>query len=479
MYAVGLNKNDEGKAELVLGLKADSKAALDPTLTTPELSKLFEDAKKAAGKTAEPVKSGGDGSYPAPPESQVNTPLPLYVEPPEDAAVAKVTLRYKPFGGTQYKSVDMKKMGKGYGVEIPCDEVTTTGDIKYYFAFTGTDGDTAGSLGTPKDPFKTKIKNELDGDAPKLPGKKPPEQCKDKGDCPPGLPGCESKGKHGDKGWGAACEQSSECKEGLSCPNGTCEEGGGDTPPEEKKRMNLISVGAEFDFLVLNSAQNVCSGANAAYVCFLSGSSNQYGVPVTMGAAGSVSGNPLNLPNTDGIAGGGAFAGARILVGYERQFVKKLGFTGGVRVGYAFGGPSSPSNSSSIESPAKAFLPVHVEGRISYYLFNSMMEPKKLRPYGFVAGGFAQVNASVPVALCDGQPAATPGINCGSNTAGQGIVRQVSAYQLTGLSFAGFGLGTTLGITPVFGLSAELKFMFLVPTFGVAVSPTISPVFNF
>src|SRR5262249_26263424 len=156
---------------------------------------------------------------------------PIYIEPSDEVPLAKVTLRYKPFGATQYKSVEMKKMGKGYGAEIPCEDVTTTGDIKYFFAFTGTDGEAAGGLGSNKEPFRTTIKNESEGDAPKLPGKKPPSQCKAKGDCPPGLPGCEEKkssgGPRGDKGWGSSCDQTQECKEGLMCLNGTCAEDNG------------------------------------------------------------------------------------------------------------------------------------------------------------------------------------------------------------------------------------------------------------
>ncbi len=210
------------------------------------------------------------------------------------------------------------------------------------------------------------------------------------------------------------------------------------------------------------------------------------------GTSNQFFGTPVAFKNTDGISGGGAFAGARILVGYDRQLLKKVGLTLGLRIGYAFGGPSAPENLINGQPPplvgggeppqnvALGFAKYHAEARLSYFIFNSMMEDKKLRPYVFVGGGAGQVNASVSVAICDSNITAadatlktcqTPGVNS--------VVRSVNAYQVTGLGFAEFGAGTTFGITPLFGLAAELKFMFMVPTFGVVISPNIGPVFNF
>jgi hypothetical protein len=513
VYSIGLSKNDEAKTEFAAALKADPKAALDPALSNPDLVKLFDEVKKAGGGGSKSTDSGPktpekapvtDAGHTPPPESQVNTPLPIYVEPSDDVPLSKVVLRYKPFGATQYKSVEMRKAGKGYAAEVPCEDVTTTGDVKYFFAFTGADGEAAGGLGSTKEPFKTTIKNELEGDAPKLPGKRPPEQCKEKGDCPPGLPGCEpAKGggggaKRGDKGWGSSCDQTTECKEGLVCLNGTCDEdksgggggegggggGGGDAP---KKRMNLVGLGVQFDFLSLKSTQTACDGTDPSYSCYLQGSSNQF------------FGKPVAFSNTDGIQGGGAFAGVRILVSYDRQLLRKVGLTVGVRIGYAFGGPASPSNLDANGNPpslvggapppqnvAFAFHPLHVEGRLSYALLGSMMDDKKFRPYVFVGGGAAQVNAAVGVTLCDSNVTqadkSTPGTrSCiDPNTKlPVGVARTVDAYQVTGLGFVGFGAGTTFGITPLFGIAAELKFMVMVPTFGVSISPNIGPVFNF
>jgi hypothetical protein len=451
---VGLNKPADAKAAFIAAFKADPKASLDSSLTTPELIKIFEDA-----------------NHTPPKEAQVNTPLQLYVEPSDETPLSKVFLKYKPFGATQYKSVEMTKMGKGYGAQVPCEDTGTTGDLKYYFTFTGTDGEGAGNLGTSKDPFKVPVKNEVDA-VPHYPGKKAPDQCKEKADCPPGLEGCPSGVKHGDKGWGSSCELTSECKEGLTCLNGACEEGsgggtgGGGGGP--KRRMNLISAGVEIDALILSGKSNVCSpGTGGAYACFKAGTSDQYfGTPLT------------NVPTTNGISGGFGLGDVAILIGYDRQIVRSLGLSLGVRLGFAIGGSPTPDNVPANTQGALPFLPVHAEGRVTYHILNnSIMEDKKFRPFVFLAGGLAQVNAGVPVTVCD-PGAGTLGVPNGCGASGAGPV-ELKAYQITGRNFFGLGAGTTFGLTPLFGLAFEVKMMFMVPTFGVVFAPTISPVFNF
>jgi hypothetical protein len=498
VHGVGQNKMDDAKADFVNALKADPKAALDASLTTPELTKAFEEAKKSAGggssskpdKTPDKPAPAGDAQHKPPAESQVNTPLPIYVEPSDEVPLSKVTLRYKPFGATQYKSIEMKKMGKGFGVELPCEDVTTTGELKYFFAFTGADGDAAGGLGSNKEPFKVVIKNEIEGDAPKLPGKKAPEQCKEKGDCPPGLPGCEDKkggggGKRGDKGWGSSCDNTQECKEGLVCLNGTCEEGkggddkgggGDDGDKNAKKRMNLVGAGVQFDMLVINGAQDVCSGTNSSYQCFKQGTSDQF------------FGYPVAFKNTNGIQGGFGFADVRIYASYDRLLLKNIGLALGVRFGVAIGGTPSPGNldgsgnppkgSNPAIAPAVGFPPIHGEARLSYFILNSMMEDKKFRPYVFIGGGVGKVSASVPVAVCDKDVKMGEGTG-GCMTTPASTARNVDAYQITGLSFLDVGAGTTFGVTPLFGFFVEAKAMFMIPTFGVVIAPAIGPVFNF
>jgi hypothetical protein len=484
VLGVGLNKPADAKAAFIAALKADPKAALDPSLTTPELTKIFEEAKKGKGASSGGTpRPKGDSQHTPPPESPVNTPLPIYIVPTEEIPLSKVVLRYKPFGEKTYKSVELKKIDKGWGGEVPCADVTTTGDIKYFFAFTGTDGESAGNLGSSSEPFRTTIKNELEGDPPKLPGKSPPRKCRDR-TCPPGFGGVDcsemvsvDKGQcktRGEKGWGSTCESNCECKSGYACLNGSCEEdkGGNATSGGDgkKKRMNLVSVGVELDMLIVKGASDVCtltSEAASSYACFTPGTSHQF-----FGATKA-------FETTNRVQGGFAYGDVRILAGYDRQLVKSVPLSVGARIGFAIGGSPTPDNVPNGANGALGFLPLHAELRASYHFLGSMMEDKKFRPYVFISPiGFAQVNASVPVTVC-GQPFPgdpTPKQTCPDKTS---YAFNLNAYQITGRNFSGLGVGTTFGITSLFGLYAEAKVMFMWPTFGVVIAPTLGPVFNF
>ncbi len=480
IYGAGMSKLDQAKDEFILGLKADASAAVDTALTNPDLDKVFAEAKKtvgggttgAGGGTATPKKppasDGEAGTHKAPPEQAVNTPVPVYMEPSEEQPSSKVTLRYKPFGSKTYKSLELKKMGKGFGGEIPCEDVTTTGEIKYFFALTDESGEAAGTLGTTKDPYKVTIKSEIEGEPPTLPGAKAPDQCKEKVDCPPGLPGCPASssgaggGKRGDKGWGASCEETQQCSQGLVCLNGTCEEGkddgSGGGKETKKSKRNLVSLGLQIDALLIGSKNDVCSvprpDETSSYSCFVQDTSKQFdGIVATS-------------PGTNGIQGGLGVAGVRLLLGYDRQLFQNIPLTLGVRLGWAFGGSPSPENVTKNIQPANSFLAFHGEARATYH-FLGFFEDKKFRPYAFIGGGLAQVNASVPVDVCD----TTAGAAC--------KLVKVDAYQITGLNFIGFGAGTTFGITPTFGVAAELKIMIMVPTSGFVLAPTFGPVMAF
>ncbi len=82
----------------------------------------------------------------------------------------------------------------------------------------------------------------------------------------------------------------------------------------------------------------------------------------------------------------------------------------------------------------------------------------------------------MPVNVCDTTPGIQGGRNCAS---GKGVSTTVDAYEITGLNMISFGGGSTFGITPTFGVSAELKIMLMVPTFGLVIAPTLGPVVAF
>lgn len=525
------NKLDLAQESFFAALKADPGAALNESYTTPELAKAFEAAKKKAGVTGKPApvatgekpagetgekpagggetgetetpsrKPAGDLNHTPPAEQVVNTPVPIYIEIPEEVGAVKATLRYKPFGGNKWKTLEMPRVGDGYGAEIPCEDVTTTGDIKYFIIAKDDAGDPVGTAGSMKEPYKVPIKNEIEDEPKPLPGKKAPEECKAKEDCPPGLPGCPgggAGGPRGEKGWGSTCEDTLECKAGLVCLNGTCEEdtgagGSGPSKPSTGKK-NIIGAWGQLDLLLISGGENVCSGTDPSYVCFKAGQDEQF------------YGLPTDQRGTNGIQGGFGVGGARAMVSYDRdivQFAGMLNLVLGARVGFAFGGsPSSATppfrfadtvvdeDNDPIRTPhvqANGFLPLHLEARAALFFGPNAFEAGKLRPFAFIGGGLAQVNAAVPVTVCDrvdeeGDPIDSPGGSCknfNNDATKPTKARKLDAYQITGLNFIGLGGGLNYGITPNIGVTFELKVMFMVPTFGVVFAPTLGPVFAF
>lgn len=499
VHGVGQGKLDLALEDFKKAIAADPSAKLIEGLTTPELEEKFKEAQ--AGGAATPPEgegdkpegdepegeAGGDFPHEAVTESAVNTPIPVYVKIPDELGATKVVVRYKPFGGDKWKSVNLERTGAGFGGYIPCADVTTTGDVRYHVIATDESGSPVATAGSAKQPFKVQVKNKIEGDAPSLPGEDAPKKCLAKEDCPPGLPGCgPAGGARGDKAWGASCEASTECQSGLVCLNGTCEEGeegGGGSTTKSKGAKNLIPVGVQFDLLLLSSGENVCSPTSGdTYACFESGTSRQY------------YGFPDVVPEQNGISGGIAMAGVRILAGYERILFDGLGLAIGGRVGIAFGGSPSPDNAPPTCSEevldgeacdedsdplpyqpagqAQGFLPLHLEGRVSYYfLSDGGVEKGGFYPYGFLGGGIAQVNAGVEVAVCNGVT--------GETSTPCPDPKQLDAYQLTGLGFVGFGGGATYFFHENVGAQAELKMMVMLPTTGFVVAPTLGPVFAF
>jgi hypothetical protein len=502
VHGVGQGKLDVALEDFKKALAADPDAKLIDGLTTPELEEKFKEARggaaPAGGDEGEAESEGeaeGEGAtsgdFPHEPvaEQAVNTPVPVYVKVPDELGATKVVLRYKPFGGDKWKTVNLERTGAGFGGYIPCADVTTTGEVRYYIIATDESDTPVATAGSTKQPFKVQIKNRLEGDKPSLPGEDAPKKCLAKEDCPPGLPGCgPAGGARGDKGWGASCEQTNECQSGLVCLNGTCEEGseeGGDDARQSKGAKNLVPVGLQLDLLFLSSGENVCSPTSGAeYACFEAGTSRQY------------YGFPDVVPEQNGISGGIAMAGVRVLAGYERFLFDDLGLAIGGRIGIAFGGSPSPENDpptcveqvedgetcDSDSTPitdfytpagkANGFLPLHLEGRVSYYfLSEGGVEKGGFYPYGFLGGGLAQVNAGVEVAVCNGVT--------GEASTGCPDQRQLDAYQLTGLGFIGFGGGATYFFHENVGAQAELKMMVMLPTTGFVLAPTLGPVFAF
>ncbi len=502
----GENKKDEGKGAFLLAFKADPGVALDKDLTTPDIQKAFEDAKKGGGKaTAAPadeeeeeeeepkpkpkpkkkvVEASSDMVHTPPTESPVLTPVPLYVELPEDVTAVKVQVRYKPFGAPEWKTLELRKMGGGWGAEIPCLEIgSTTGDLSYYVQAVDASGDVVSTSGNRNTPNKLPIKNELKGDAPRLPGKPPPAACDDPNACPPGFPCAGKKPKKGAKGWGASCEADKECGDGLLCKSGSCESGeaaakapepteepakgcesdldcdggvcsSGQCQSSSSGKKNWGSVSIEQD-IALVSGSDVCSAPSQTdngYSCFRGDGQQYHGTP---------------LPGTaDAISGGVAPATTRILAGYDRVVLPNV--TVGARLGYALRGGPKPDG-------GVAFLPVHAEARVAYWLGRDPFSRVGLRPYVFAAGGLAQVDVKVQVQVRE-DVTVLPIDRIQPDNPDQ---QTLDAWKKMGQSFGAIGGGVMYATSARSGIVGDLKLMMMFPSSGFVVAPEIGYVVGF
>jgi hypothetical protein len=469
VYVVS-GRTPAAQGEFAQALQIDPSITLVKELNTPEIQATFNAARAGGGGEApaeaapEPAAPGGpaprgaggeDMTHTPPAEQTILTPVPLYAEMPEGVTPAKVQARYKPFGATEWKTIDLRKLKSGYGGEVPCLDIgSETGDLKYYIQAIDANGDVVATSGTRNAPHKVPIKNELAGEPPHLPGRPPPAQCANPGDCPPGLPGCASgkKKKTGEKEWGASCELDSECRSGA-CRDGTCaaeSEGGpaeaktcekdGDCASGQvctgsvcssKAKKNFLSVSIQQDMLLLSSATEVCAN-QTDYTCFYSNNS-QYGTN-----------GEQPTPDRDQVSGGFGLATTRILVGFDRLFGENL--TLGVKLGYAFnGGPAAEGG--------KAFLPVHAEARVAYFFGKNPFGATGIRPYVTANGGVAQIDARVTVQVTD--------------QLGQS---NLAAWKKGGTSFVGAGVGAMWLTSPGSGFVAELRLEQLFSSSATGVS---------
>jgi hypothetical protein len=484
VLVAGLNRPEDGKAAFVEALKADPNIGLEKDLTTPDIEKVFQAAKGGGSAPSAPSKPsgaapvGGDMTHSAPPEQAILTPVPLYAELPDGVTAVKVIARYKAFGTTEWKTIELRKVGNGYGAEVPCLEIgSTTGDLHYYLQATDASGDVVSTSGSRNAPNRVAIKNELSGEAPHLPGKPPPSQCRDASDCPPGLPGCPSGKKAAGKGWGASCEKDGECGSGLACKNGTCETGdksGGSEPPPPSKSCETksdcdpgekcnadklcegsgaapkkmwLSFSVQQDIGILGAQRDVC-GPQAA-------NPDQYNCLEEHGLGGETADLQYGgIPATGGgnaILGGFKLATTRFLVGIDFLLGQNLTF--GARAGYGV----------NVQVPANG---VHGEVRLAYWIGKEPFKQKGLRPYLVAMGGYANMDAKLNV------PIAESGATVGKN-AGVPPNQTLQVWRKSGPGFAGLGGGLMIPTGPAGGVLIEVKFEALFGNSGFALSPTV------
>jgi hypothetical protein len=418
---------------------------------------------------------------------QVESSRPIPVACTTDEPAASVTLRYMAFGGQTWSDVKLTKKGEYWQGEIPCSDTSTTGKIRFYVVAKDKENKELDSFGTKDQPTEIAIVAATPEDPPSYPGQPAPEKCADAGACPDdmiGTPACPGTGKgRGSKGWGAPCNTSNECDVGLLCTQGengrTCEsapscsetsdcpsgsicKGGtcdvSSEPGEEpakpsgpfKKNWLGLHFGADVAFI---GGDQVCS-PGSDFTCYYSGDRPA---------------NPLLIarPYSGNLSGGATLATMRFMASYERLLSQHVGLQ--ARFGFAFnGGPKARSG--------EAFLPLHLEGRLKYWFRKEGFTKKGFRPFAFVGGGMAQVDARMTVSVGDcsvpGLPGQSVNPECPFNGAGAHPAR-LNAWRKMGQGFIAGGGGTTFAINERHSVVLNLNLMYMLGSPGFVMEPSL------
>lgn len=476
----GQVNKDAGLQNFVEALKLDPNIQLDPDLKTKELEAAFAEAKKkaAAGGAAAPAAGGtdaqpsGDFDHTPAEQQQIRTPIPIYLEYAGEEQIVKVIARYKGFGMTDWKTVELKKMGeKGWGGLLPCADVQQ-GTTQYYLQGFDANNDPVATAGDRNNPYKVPVTREKVEEPPHLPGQPPPTQCADTGDCPPNFPGCKKPGAGAGptepvgKEGGAFCEEDTECQSGT-CLDNKC------TEPEGQKKMPKVWVGifGAFDYAFVPSADDVCKlhprDANDPdksalpindqnYYCV-----NDAGEDYPYRPTGPGDQNPRRTENanlvvgqSDKVSGGGAFGNIRVMASLD--YAINANVLLGARLGFVLN--TYPGEAAGVDG--KSFAPIHAELRGTYVLGKDALAKAGFAPYVFGGAGISTFESSVKVSVIE-----TP-------QPGQRVARDVTAWHLAGPAFFTIGGGGRFAITPRAAIMGGLRTNF---AFGNAFAPSIGP----
>jgi hypothetical protein len=427
----------DGRASFAQAVAVDAQLDLDPAYKTPQLEAVWNEVKKKApatpsgGGTEPPTPAGpqpsGDFAHTPAPEAPVRTPLPIYAEYSGSETLARVIGKYKGPGMTDWKPIELAKMGTGFGGLIPCKDVAQ-GTMSYYIQGFNAGNDPVATSGSRNKPYTVPVKAQITGPAPSLPGQDAPKQCGELAgaECPPDFPGCNSKKASGEdcdkdsqctsnacvggkcaekKGGGDDCEKDDDCQSGScseskctaakkssgedceasdecesdSCKEGKCSGGGGGGG---KFPRVWVGLALSLDLYVMPGAQNVCSKTqgsinSAGYGCIDPANGSAFPPNSTINGA-------IIQGKSDQVQGGFVHGPFTIMASLDYALNQNMLL--GARVGYE--ALTIPTGS--------AFAPVHLEARFTY-LFGKDALTSKIAPMVFLGLGAGEFDAMVPV----------------------------------------------------------------------------------
>ena len=423
-------QGDSGKATLGEALRLLPNIALNDTYATAEVRKAFQDAH---GEDEKPLVQPPPGDFAFVPvtEGADDTPIPIYVEFAESSPPARVVVKYRNAAMGSYKPLALSKMFNGWGGYIPCSDVKV-GVLRYYVQGFDADNEPIVNSGDPKHPFMLRVRAEMNGPPPSLPGKPPPAKCGGATVTPEtnGEENVETTPKLED---GSKCQSDDECASG-SCSDGVCSS---ELRSRNRYSHVWLGVSGSIDFEPMPSGNDVCmltpqaAPVDSTFYCttpdgndFPSRDSATENKTLTAGNAGSV---------------GGGFQGGNVRVLATLDYAISQHFMLGARLGFVL--DTYPGSAGKSEGHA-FFAPVHFEARATYLFGAEPLQRSGFRPLVLVNAGLADFDEDTTVTVQQ------------TGIAGS---RTIQAWHFGGPFFVGAGAGVRYAISPYHAFITALK----------------------
>jgi hypothetical protein len=259
----------------------------------------------------------------------------------------------------EWESLELKRVGKGWGGVIPCNKVTV-GNLRYWIEGFDQGGDASSTAGDPERPFTVSIRDEISSEAPHLPDRPAPQQCEEN-ESAPGHAGAEEK---------------EEKSAHVASPEGS----GG-----EYARW-WIGVAGAVDFISLSGGTDLCgltamaAPANTAgYYCTNPDGSD---FPNRLSSAQARS----LVPGQAGNVTGGLVAGdLRVMLAIDYALSPEMLI--GARLGYLY---NSYPGTAAVTDRRAFGSKVHVEARGTYLFGHEPLLHTGFAPAVFVALGVSE-----------------------------------------------------------------------------------------
>lgn len=441
-----LAKGDKSRAmtDFVAALKIAPTLELNPDYATRASRAAWTEARQSVIGLTQPT---GDFQHTPAAEQQVHTPLPVYVEE-QGETLARVIVRYRGEGMGEFRTAELKRLGKGWGGAIPCAAVEA-GMMRYYVLGYDAHGEPVANSGNVHHPFMVPIRDTISAAAPHLPGRPAPEQCEDCSEHP------ESCGRQEESrgGLGAVCDVDAQCESGA-CRDGRCiasapAQSGGTTYARfwfgVSVSMDLVGTGGSTDVCKLDPTAAPLN--SDGYYC-----TNPDGTDFPTRETPDENGT---LGQGDaGQASGGLFGGdVRVMGSFD--YALNANFLLGARLGYALAAyPGQAASKDGRELP----VPIHLEARATVVFGESALSDLGFAPMAFAAAGISNFDAGQTVMVTQsGIPGQLPKV----------------AWRVGGPGFIALGGGFRYALSQRVAFSAAAKFTAALGATGFL--PTIGP----